>query len=128
MSTSTTSSSSSSSSSEHKHKGLGHPPRDGATGMGLGTQRHFVKVKQRMVNYVGQQEAWEYDASQQPATPSHKHRNFLDVILGDAQHAPKSVEKVKSPTTSRKHLDHLGLATPQSARRARKPSSTSDAK
>ena len=40
----------------------------------------------------------------------------------------KSLEKVKTPTPSRKHLDHLGLATPQPARRARKPSSLSDAK
>ena len=96
--------------------------------MSLGTQKHFAKVKQRMVNYVGYQEGFNYDGFVPHAPVAPKHRNLLDQIFGDGQKAPHASGHVKAPTSSRKHLDHLGLATPQAPRRGRKVSSTSDAK
>ena len=105
------------------------------TGMGSSTQRHFVAVRERMANYVDEQQEIEYDGFQAPPPPRRRH--ILDRILGDAQPAPKSAlhtstsGRTKSTgvaATSRKHLDHLHLASPSPARRARKPSSTASAK
>lgn len=60
-----------------KHIDIPHTPNDGLTGMGYQTKRHFIDVKQRMDDYVAQQEDFEQDQykhlPKQHFVDEHKH-------------------------------------------------------
>ncbi|UJR26719.1 hypothetical protein I4U23_008034 [Adineta vaga] len=97
-------------SSRHSHS----LARDGHTGMGLETQRHFVDVRNKMAHYVDEQDAFNYEADLHVRPKSHSHseklRRLLDDVFADGKPAPKSQSKSSSksstPISPHKHLEH----------------------
>lgn len=120
--------SSSSSSHDLNRKGLERPPRDGMTGMGPQTKRHFVEVKARMERYCDDQDVNRYDRQREHRPSNSGVMGIIDRIFGaekgiQGQGSPHSSH---TPTTARKRSDHLNLATPPVTRRERKAASVSE--
>ena len=71
---------------EVKKKSLdGHrPPNDGLTGMGRNTMKHFIDVKQKMNDYIAQQELY-YDQ-----TYVQRDNPHFDLPMLDQQKQPRS--------------------------------------
>jgi hypothetical protein len=102
-------------------------PRDGITGMGFSTQRHFIEVRKKMIDYVGQQEGIGYDEMNLPPH-KHHHHHQVDPPFVDGKRASKPGSQFFTPPTSQKQIAHLGLATPKVDRRHGKSSSKPHAK
>jgi hypothetical protein len=104
-------------------------PRDGLTGMSFSTQKHFVEVQQKMIDYVNEQEV-QYDEKRPNPQPQlhHRHPHTNPGFL-DGKKAQKSRSAQSSTSVaSHKQLAHLGLATPQSEHRHRRSSPRPSAK
>jgi hypothetical protein len=96
-------------------------PRDGLTGMGFHTQKHFVEVKQKMNDYVGQQQDLEYDQMHQYPQEGRRH-HLLDLGFLDGKRATKSLSLPSTTVKSDKQSAHHKLDSPKSDHRHRKPS------
>ena len=121
-------SSSSSSTSHHSSKkGLEHPPRDGLTGMGPSTQRHFAKVKMQMEHYCDDQNV-EHDRERAHRTSSPGIITVIGRFFGAEKglQVPGHSHGTHTPTTARKRSEHLNLASPRTHPRERHTKSVSD--
>jgi hypothetical protein len=90
-------------------------PNDVLTGMGLQTQRHFLHVRQNMIEYVDSQEESDYDGKiLKPHTHHHRHHHHnvdFNNLFVDGIKQSKSLEQNKSPRIHSKSL------TPSSTRK-----------
>jgi hypothetical protein len=91
-------------------------PQDSLTGMGLVTKRHFIKVRQKMVDYVGQQ-APEYDDGYPHPHHHHHHHHHSHLIFVDGKQPSKLASQPHTPVSSRKQTAHLGVPTSHAVRR-----------
>jgi hypothetical protein len=109
-----------------KKKPINHAdrlPRDGLTGMGFATQKHFIEIQQKMFDYLSEQEAAEYDGKFIPSSPHHHHHHqHLDQVFVDG----KRPIRPRPPTSdkSRKPLVHHESPIRQSSHRGGKTSSS----
>jgi hypothetical protein len=94
-------------------------PRDGLTGMGRHTQKHFIEVQQKMFEYVDQQEQLDYDQIHLQPQERHQHTNPA-LLDGKKLSKPRSLNS--TPVPSKKQSGHRTLATPHDDRRLRKGS------
>lgn len=66
---------------------------DSLTGMSYQTKRHFLDVKQKMIDYVAQQQGLDYDQMD-----LHREKPLFDLLMLDGQKAPPPPS---SPHTSK---------------------------
>ncbi|CAF1004025.1 unnamed protein product [Adineta steineri] len=124
----------------HKHHHQQQRPRSSQSGskdMGQETRQHFREVRERMLNYVDEQQELEY--YEVDLEPQSRHRSFhlrdlLDRVFADGKQAPnhrpshstpdpsrKQRTNPSTPVASRKNVSHhhgsARSSTPQVARR-----------
>jgi hypothetical protein len=93
-------------------------PRDGFTGMGRHTQKHFIEVQQKMFEYVDQQEQLDYDQMYLQPQEHHQHTNPA-LLDGKKLSKPRSLNS--TPVPSKKHSGHR-TSMPHDDRRLKKSS------
>jgi hypothetical protein len=111
-------------------------PRDGLTGMGFHTQRHFIEVREKMNGYLAKQLDQEYDQVQRYPHDhhdrrllehhdrhplEHHNRHPPNLALLDGKRETKPLPLPSHPTKPEKSLGHGAVHTPKSDHRHRKP-------
>lgn len=107
--------------SKKKFSNADRMPRDGLTGMGFHTQRHFIEVRQKMNDYLDQHQENGFD--QIHHYPQEHHRqHLLNLAFLDGKRATKQLSSSSTSTKSDKHLAHLALNSTKPDHRHKKPS------
>jgi hypothetical protein len=91
-------------------------PRDGLTGMSFGTQKHFIDVQHKLINFIQEQEDCQCDEKRLHQHAHHRNHH-LDPAFLDGKKPIKPQPRSSKSNSSQKQLAHLGLATPQQSRR-----------